>query len=136
MKKDGFTRCFICGCESTPENRIEYHHFLIESCFNNVADMNKLWQLSKIFDIYGYAKKATEPPKSCNTPMNLMALCHKHHVGANGIHDNSFSTFIIQCLTRDGLLDKEQPVPNDMEELEKLKDEYENNFKQDKDYNK
>lgn len=135
MKKDGFVKCFICDCESTPENHIEYHHFLVEDCFNESASMDKLWELAKIFDIYGYAHKAIEAPKDCNHPMNLIPLCHKHHTGAEGIHSETFSTFIIQKLVKDNLTEEENPVPQDMEELKKLKKDYENKIENKKGYN-
>lgn len=135
MKKDGHIKCFICNCESTFDNHIEYHHFLVEDCFNNISDMNKLWELAKIFDIYGYAHKAITPPKDCNDPMNLIPLCHKHHTGAEGIHSNSFSTFIIQKLTIDNLTEDEMPVPQNGEELKKLKKQYEEKVKNRKGYN-
>ena len=136
MKKDGYITCFICGCQSTPKNRIEYHHFLAEDCFANVTDMNKLWELAKILDVYGYANKATEAPLSVNHPMNLIPLCHKHHTGAEGIHSNTFSTFIIQKLIQD-VLDpgEDNPVPQDMEKLKELKQQYEDKIKHKKNHN-
>jgi hypothetical protein len=124
MKKDGFTKCFICGCESIPENHIEYHHFLAEDCFSNDVDMDKLWELAKLFDIYGYASKSIQPPKTVNDPMNLMPLCHNHHTGSEGIHSNSFPTFIIQRLLKSDLLPKDNPVPEDDNELKELKKEF------------
>lgn len=124
MKKDGITRCFICDCESTPENRIEYHHFLAEDCFKNDVSMDKLWELAKLFDVYGYGKLSTTAPKSINDPMNLMALCSKHHIRAEGIHSNTFSTFIIQKIIRDDLNIEDDPVPEDVNKLKELKQEY------------
>jgi hypothetical protein len=120
MKKDGITKCFICGCE----NHIEYHHFLAEDCFANDVDLNKLWELAKLFDVYGYAKKSIEPPKSVNDPMNLIPLCHKHHTGAEGIHSNTFPTFIIQKIIKDNISSNNEPVIEDENKLKELKNDY------------
>jgi len=123
LKADGHYRCYICGTE---EN-IQIHHLGCEWSLQNVCDFTKLKQFLLEFDVYGYSRllKNTDI-KNADDVRNMLALCFQHHVSgdkdgaANGIHNVTFPTFIMQKLC----LDKENVVPQDGENPDKVLEEF------------
>jgi hypothetical protein len=101
LKKEGKYKCWICGTEEL----LELHHLFCEFSLSNVCDFDKLWELSQVFDPYGYGKEFAElPVESSSDVRNMLVLCRLHHRQTyTGIHNISFSSWIMQKLAKDGV---------------------------------
>ncbi len=128
LKEDGHFQCWICGCT---EN-LHVHHFCCEASLSELCDYNKLKEVCETFDIYGYGEKMKDiPMTSVDDIRNMMVLCKNHHMDyadgvKNGIHDITFPIWVSQkvCL-KDGI----DPVPDNLEELNSIKDELSKKYK-------
>ena len=128
LKKDGHDKCWICGSK---EN-LQVHHFCCEASLSELCDFDKLKEVCETFDIYGYGEQMKDiPMTSVDDIRNMMVLCRQHHIDyadgvKNGIHDITFPIWISQKIcVKDGV----DPVPDNADELEKIKQEIANRYK-------
>lgn len=112
LREDGHYLCYICG---TTEN-LQVHHRGLEYMFSNIGDMAKVKEFVEEWDVYGYGRLLKNRPiESKDDIRNQMVLCQKHHTGVDhendgtgtGIHNMTFSSWIIQKLCLEGA----NPVP-------------------------
>ncbi|MCL6442091.1 MAG: hypothetical protein K6T83_01270 [Alicyclobacillus sp.] len=119
LKEDGHYRCYICGTT----NDLQVHHRAAEYMFNNIVDFDKLKEFCEEWDLYGYGRLLkAQPITTVDDIRNQMVLCRTHHTGVDhddgnsgtGIHNMTFSSWIIQKLAKDGC----NPVPQPGETAE------------------
>ncbi len=123
LKEDGHYKCYICGGTDS----LQVHHRALEYMFTNVGDLSKVKDFCEEWDLYGYGRLLKERPMlSKDDIRNQMVLCQKHHTGVDhedggsgtGIHEMTFSSWIIQKLCLDGA----DPVPQSGETLEQAQE--------------
>lgn len=109
---DGHGQCWICG---TTE-QLELHHFLCEYEFKNLVDFEQMKIVAETLDVYGYGHLLRNVPITDAEDIRCyMGLCRPHHIGVDhadggsgtGIHELTFSSWIMQRLAKKGL----NPVP-------------------------
>ena len=117
LKRDGHWKCFICNSIID----LEVHHYGCEYSLRDACDFIKLKEFCESHDTYGYGKVLRNIPiTSVDDIRNCMVLCREHHLSsdsdgvANGFHNITFPTWIIQKLQKDG----ENVVPENTKELE------------------
>lgn len=112
LKEDGHYKCWICG----GIDHLQVHHRVLEYMFANIGDMAKVKAFCEEWDVYGYGRLLKDRPMLTKDDVrNQMVLCQEHHTGVDhennntgtGIHDLTFSSWIIQKLALDGA----NPVP-------------------------
>jgi len=93
-------RCFICGSDE----KLEAHH-LLEWCFANDFDFNKVKDILLKFDMYGLSEKMKDVEiSSVDDIRNLLILCKHHHIEKNnGVHALTFPVWLAQAATKDGI---------------------------------
>lgn len=110
LKKDGHDHCFICGTDKN----LQVHHFLCEWSLSNDCDEQKLREMAKIFDPYGYGKQWDGKPITMDSLPNLLVLCQEHHTHPEfGIHCLPFNEWIMQRLCKTG----DDPVIEDNKKI-------------------
>ncbi len=99
------TPCWICGSK---ENR-EVHHLIEWSLFPAI-DPQKMLEILRFFDFYGYTK--ADPNTIPETPddiRNLLVLCETHHRGVdNGVHDLTLPIWLALKVKKDDINITEQ----------------------------
>ena len=112
LKEDGHYHCYICGTD----RNLQVHHRGAEFMFNEIVDFDKLKEFCEEWDLYGYGRLLkAQPITTVDDIRNQMVLCRTHHISVDhengnsgtGIHDLSFSSWIIQKLAKEGA----NPVP-------------------------
>lgn len=80
----------------------------------NSADLAKVKQFCEEWDPYGYGLAMRNiPMDNVDDIRNLLVLCQEHHTGgttdgiANGVHNITFSSWLMQKLARQGI----EPIP-------------------------
>lgn len=112
LKEDGHYRCWICGTTAN----IQIHHYGAEWMYASLVNFDALKDFCETWDVYGYGRLLRQQPiNTVDDIRNLMALCAGHHEEVDredggtgtGIHNLTFSTWLIQNVARPGL----NPVP-------------------------
>lgn len=112
LRTDGHYRCWICGTADD----LQVHHYGSEWMYQRVVNFSALQTFCESWDAYGYGRLLHHRPMvSVDDIRNLMVLCRTHHEGTDhgdggsgtGIHDMTFSTWIMQRLAQPG----RNPVP-------------------------
>jgi hypothetical protein len=101
LKADGHYNCWICG---SIEN-LQIHHYLCEWALGNVCNLERLKEVSEVFDVYGYGNAMKDTPIiSVDDIRNLMVLCRLHHIQTyTGVHNLTFTTWLIQKIEKDNV---------------------------------
>lgn len=80
---DGHTNCWGCALAGRKVPADEAHHYGIEWCEANDADMNRVLAFLELMDPYGYAATMRgQPLESADDIRNLLMLCIPCHRGA------------------------------------------------------
>lgn len=125
IQADGHWQCWICG---TTE-QLELHHFLAEYEFKDIVDLDEMKVIAEALDVYGYGHLLRNRPITDPEDVRCyMTLCRPHHIGVDhadggsgtGIHELTFSTFIIQRLAKKGLNPVPQPGETFVDVLKRL----------------
>ena len=109
---DGHGRCWVCGATTD----LELHHFIVEYEFKDIVDLQEMKAVAETLDVYGYGHLLRNNPITDPEDVRCyMVLCRPHHIGVDhtdggsgtGIHELTFSTWLMQRLAQKGL----DPVP-------------------------
>lgn len=112
IQTDGHWQCWVCGTT----DQLELHHFLAEYEFKDIVDLTEMKFVAETLDVYGYGHLLRNNPITDPEDVRCyMTLCRPHHIGVDhsdggsgtGIHELTFSTFLMQRLAKKGL----DPVP-------------------------
>lgn len=118
LQEDGHYRCWICGTTEM----LQVHHFVAEFMFKEITDLAEAQAVAEAFDVYGYGRLLRHKPMTSVEDVRcMMVLCRTHHIGVDhqngrsgtGIHESTFSTWLMQRLAKKGL----NPVPQPGETL-------------------
>lgn len=117
LKEDGHYHCYTCGTEED----IQIHHRAAEWMFASDVDFAKMKLYCEEYDLYGYGRLLkAKPITSVDDIRNCQALCRAHHIEkGTGIHEMTYSAWIMQKLAKDGF----DPVPQQGETAEQVLEE-------------
>lgn len=125
LKADGHWQCWIC---SATQN-LQVHHFLAEYAFKTITDLAELKIVAEALDLYGYGHLMRNVPITDPEDIRgMMVLCEPHHIGVDhanggsgtGIHDLTFSSWIMQRLAKKHLNPVPQPGETFVDVLKRL----------------
>lgn len=125
LKEDGHWRCWVCG---TTEN-LQVHHFLAEYMFKDIVDLDVMKEVAEALDVYGYGRLLRNKPITDPEDIRCyMILCATHHTGVDhtdggsgtGIHELTFSTWLMQKLAKKDLNAVPQPGETFADVLKRL----------------
>ena len=127
LKADGHWTCWICGTT----DHLQVHHFLAEYMFKDLVDLTVMKDVAEALDPYGYGRLLRNKPITDPEDIRgFLVLCQTHHTGIDhtaggsgtGIHELTFSTWIMQKLAKKGLDPVPQPGETFVDVLKRLRD--------------